>query len=551
MVNLTFYGGVNEIGGNKILVEHEGSRIMLDFGTRMGFASEFLSDFLDIRSNTELKDKLTIGLLPKIPGIYRSDLIKADGANELTNNQYSRILAPDSELFTIPGLVTYENYYREHGCGYLDAILLSHAHLDHTGDIGFLHPDIPLYCSATTKILVEAIDQVTTFKSEAIFSKDSRVGYTKTGAVPGSPKIEHKTPLVRDCKTLADGETTKIGDFQATLVEVDHSVPGAASYVLESKNEKPPFRILYTGDIRFHGTRGTTIEDYVNAVGDNIEILLLEGTRIDSESKLVEEEVKERLTKEIKETHGLVLIDFSWKDTTRYETIREAAEAAGRTFVINARLAYILNNLGQTPLPASVRVFLKRKVSCLYSPADYSSYKHEFGYSVERDSWVLDASHYDNGIIAQDIKANPGKYVLMLSFYDLGQLFDLANDDGKIPGSRFIKAVCEPFCDEMELDEERFINWLDAFGIDYTLGETPVPMECNYPGCEKLRKRIERTHVSGHASRTELEELIEKIEPRVLIPIHTMNPTVFIDIVKELNKDIEVIIPEYERRYSF
>ena len=81
MVNLTFYGGVNEIGGNKILVEHESSRVMLDFGTRMGFASEFLSDFLDIRSNTELKDKLTIGLLPKIPGIYRSDLIKADGAN--------------------------------------------------------------------------------------------------------------------------------------------------------------------------------------------------------------------------------------------------------------------------------------------------------------------------------------------------------------------------------------------------------------------------------------------------------------------------------------
>jgi ribonuclease J len=32
MVKLTFYGGVNEIGGNKILLEDKGTKIFLDFG---------------------------------------------------------------------------------------------------------------------------------------------------------------------------------------------------------------------------------------------------------------------------------------------------------------------------------------------------------------------------------------------------------------------------------------------------------------------------------------------------------------------------------------
>ena len=32
MVNLTFYGGAEEIGGNKILLEDKGAKIYLDFG---------------------------------------------------------------------------------------------------------------------------------------------------------------------------------------------------------------------------------------------------------------------------------------------------------------------------------------------------------------------------------------------------------------------------------------------------------------------------------------------------------------------------------------
>jgi ribonuclease J len=549
MVGITFYGGVGEIGGNKIIVEHRGTRLMLDFGTRMGFTSEFFAEFLNVRSNTELKDKLTIGVLPMIPGIYRADLIQPTGVEDLSNTTYSRLIASDSAMFKVPGLVTYEDYIQMHGRGYIDGILLSHAHLDHTGDIGFLHHSIPLYCSAATRTLVEAIDDVTNFKSKAIRSKGSSIAFNKTGALAGCPKIVHKDDLVRNCRVMADGEVTDIGPFQVTMIEVDHSVPGAASYVLACDVNGKPFKILYTGDIRFHGTRGTTIEDYVKAVGAGIGIMICEGTRIESDSTLTEERVRTDIANEISETDGLVFVDFSWKDTTRYETITKAAESCSRTFVINARLAYVLNKLGQTPLPESVRVFLKRKASCFYSPTDYAHYKHEYGFSIDKDTWTQDSSHYDNGLVADEIKSNPSGYALMLSYYDFGQLFDLADENGKIPGSRYIRAQCEPFSDEMELDEERLINWLDAFGIGYKLGETPVPDGCTNPNCSKLRKRIVRSHVSGHASRPELKELIVKINPELLFPVHTERPEMFAELIK--GNDIDVIIPELDTVYSF
>ncbi len=41
MVSLTFYGGINEIGGNKILVEDGKTRVFLDFGQSFSLLDEY------------------------------------------------------------------------------------------------------------------------------------------------------------------------------------------------------------------------------------------------------------------------------------------------------------------------------------------------------------------------------------------------------------------------------------------------------------------------------------------------------------------------------
>ena len=53
MVNMSFYGGVHEIGGNKILIEDKGTKVFLDFGMSFGkrgrFFEEFLRSFVYVR----------------------------------------------------------------------------------------------------------------------------------------------------------------------------------------------------------------------------------------------------------------------------------------------------------------------------------------------------------------------------------------------------------------------------------------------------------------------------------------------------------------------
>jgi hypothetical protein len=72
---LTFYGGVNEIGGNKILLQTEDGSVLLDFGRRMGEYSKFFSEFLVARSKNALRDMLRLGILPRIDGIYTPTLV--------------------------------------------------------------------------------------------------------------------------------------------------------------------------------------------------------------------------------------------------------------------------------------------------------------------------------------------------------------------------------------------------------------------------------------------------------------------------------------------
>jgi mRNA degradation ribonuclease J1/J2 len=65
----------------------------------------------------------------------------------------------------------------------------------------------------------------------------------------------------------------------------------------------------------------------------------------------------------------------------------------------------------------------------------------------------------------------------------------------------------------MEIDHERFVNWLNHFGL---------PMY--------------QIHSSGHMMPTELRETITKISPKTLVPIHTEQPHLYELFIKDLCK---------------
>ena len=67
-MELTFYGGVNEIGGNKILIQEKDTNIFLDFGVSYKKSNEYFEFPLLQPSNID--DLLKTRLIPDLGGLY-------------------------------------------------------------------------------------------------------------------------------------------------------------------------------------------------------------------------------------------------------------------------------------------------------------------------------------------------------------------------------------------------------------------------------------------------------------------------------------------------
>ena len=67
MVSLSFYGGVREIGGNKILLQDNETKVFLDFGMNFSERSNFYSE--SWLSPCDERGLLEFGLLPEMRGL--------------------------------------------------------------------------------------------------------------------------------------------------------------------------------------------------------------------------------------------------------------------------------------------------------------------------------------------------------------------------------------------------------------------------------------------------------------------------------------------------
>lgn len=117
----------------------------------------------------------------------------------------------------------------------MDGILLSHAHLDHSGAIPLFYTSGTMNLYATevtlelTKLLIEDFLKISGF-------------YLPFEYID-------LLSMMRNAHRLKLNETVSIKEFNATFLDASH-VPGGASILLESNKE----RLLYTGDINSRGS---------------------------------------------------------------------------------------------------------------------------------------------------------------------------------------------------------------------------------------------------------------------------------------------------------
>lgn len=443
MASITFYGGVNEIGGNKFLLEDQGSEVFFDFGKNFGKEKLYFEEpFIKAR---EEKHLLNLGILPPIKGLYKNDA----GTYDLD----------------------------------LDGVIISHPHMDHYDSIRFIKDDYPIFCGEDTKHAILARE----FCSQSI-GKNYEIG--NLTATRGKE-------VFKSFNTFKSGGKSEAGNIRFKPYPVDHSVPGAYGFVIETKNGN----VVYTGDFRLHGSgREKTLDFIKKAKEAEPEALLIEGTHI-CECKLEsEEEVKEKVGNVINNTGKLVLAGFSIGDTDRINTFYKAAKDHDRKLAIPTKQAYIIDSLCKhegildfSLKDPNILIFQKEKKR-------YGQYEKEIH---KRYSTVS----------SEDISSMQEEVVMVASLYDMNEVAEIKPESG----SSYILSQSEPFNEEMEISFDKLLNWLSFFGIP-----------------------LYQAHASGHATPHEIKQVINEISPKKVIPIHTERPELFKGYISDLGFEIKI-----------
>lgn len=159
-----------------------------------------------------------------------------------------------SAPLNIPG-VTDEN-------GRCDAVLFTHYHGDHIGQMLRIRPEIPLYAGALAKDIMRLSSAHSWKKDEALCKR------------------------IETIRTFSAGVPFLIGGIQITPFSIDHSACDSYLFLIEADGK----RLLYTGDFRLHGVRGETMDKILDRRIGKVDVVVTEGTTVSrSEHEVVTE----------------------------------------------------------------------------------------------------------------------------------------------------------------------------------------------------------------------------------------------------------------------
>ena len=470
MTDITFHGGVNDIGGNKFLVESKDTKIFMDFGMSFTQEGQFFSQFLNARTSNSLNDLFELGILPKIKGLYRRDYAKHmdfDGTE-------------DTEI---------------------DAVLLTHAHVDHCAYIPYLRPDIPIYCSEESKLIMQNFDE--TGSDQYLTLKERlQIHEGKKGAMMRTTGDRVKIP--RRIELFESNKKFSIDSIDVEPLPVDHSIPGVHAFILHTADGS----IGNTADLRLHGRRKDDTEKFVQRCAESdLDVLLCEGTRVDAPPSITEYDVETKITNIVNDTKNLAICGYPVRDLDRLLSFYIAAKNTNRDLVIDMKQAYLLklfhdstNLRGKYPAPTddNIKIYIQRGKWGLIDK-DIGKFTEKI-FLEDYGTWQKEFLDYSNRVDYRDIAKNQNQYIFYCSDFRLQDLIDIKPAEG----SSYVRSLTEPFNDEMIIKEKQIKNWFVHFGV--------INREDNW----------HQVHVSGHGDGEQIKHVVENTNSKKLIPIHTV-----------------------------
>jgi ribonuclease J len=432
---LTFFGGVNEIGGNKILLQDRDTRVFFDFGMSFAMKKQFYSPpFLSPKSEKSLQE---LGILPQIAGVYKFDQSPPE----------------------------------------VDAVFISHGHLDHSAYLSFIKREIPVHCGETTRIILKALSEIR--RADLEFSVSD---------------IEFKA--------FRTGKKITVDNLEIEPFHVDHSVPGAYGFLIHTSNGT----VVYTGDFRDHGAKPEMTRDFVeNAEKAEPTAIITEATNMTGASVSSETEVESKLNSIVAEADGVVLAEFAYSDVDRVNSFFHIAKKNQRCLAVSLKQAYLLDALRKdkglsVPALADEGILIFRK-----SKKRFDKWENQLIERYDKQNKIFDVF---------EVSKQQCKVILAVSFYDFEELVPLQ----PAAGSCYILSASEPFNEEMEIDYERLSNWLRHYGLPQY-----------------------HVHVSGHIMPLRLKKALKAINAKRIFPVHTENADLFAKFMRDLKGQVTLV----------
>lgn len=415
MTNLYFYQGLHTIGGTVVEVRTSLARCLFDFGLS---SENEIPPGVELRTDRLVTDFLRFGCIPPVRGIYNR--------GRLGNEPLSSWEDESGPVF----------------------FLLSHMHIDHMGALGLLAEEIPVYMTEESLALYRALCEA------------------------GMPA----TAVHQNCVGLRCGEVATVGDISFEAVPVDHDVPGACGFRITT----PEGNICYTGDIRLHGFHGDrTLAFAYRAAGCDVCITegvtagfvddfdAVEPSKEFGPGCVTEQGVLDAVAAAVRQARGAVFLNTYDRNLERMARMPEALESAGRTLVLTAHQAYLLEQMCGME---NLRVF---------EPSARSFPQRLAAEPVARE----------------ELQSRPERYVLELPYVGLLETLDFSP-----ASSLYLHANGAPL-GNFDPDFERMTGFLNRRGIP-----------------------LLEIGTGGHAAPGHLKYILSEIAPKTLVPLHSMGP---------------------------
>ena len=264
-----------------------------------------------------------------------------------------------------------------------------------------------------------------------------------------------------------------VGDIKIIPYLCDHSAFDAYMFLVECEGKK----ILYTGDFRSNGRK--SFEALLKKL-PKIDILITEGTNL-SDNKigkvnLAEKELEKKGIEILEGNDKSVFVLMAATNIDRIVTFYKIANATKRLFLLDTYAGLITDTIGgNIPNPRTffnIRIFLT------------TPNKHE----------ILE--NYSQNKIGKNEIANSNFMMSIRS--SMKQYLENRSKEFSFKDCVLFYSMWEGYKKQENMKE--FLKFMEEKGV-----------------------KIISLHTSGHADEKDFDKLIKKIEPKIIIPVHTEN----------------------------